>query len=107
MGPYASSTPTDTVPLQAADIIAYELSKDFENRIRRPNDRMRFGLRQILRMSNIPLPMIRLFDRRELLRLIVEAGFPCQVGVEELENTQEVSAMESMVRWMVERGDWK
>jgi hypothetical protein len=107
MGSYASSTPGDTIQLQAADIIAYELSKDFENRIRRPNDRMRFGLREILRMSRIPLPMIRFFDRRELLRLIVEASFPCRIGVEELESTQEVSAMESMISWMVARGDWK
>jgi hypothetical protein len=107
MGSYASRTPADTVQLQAADIIAYELSKDFENRIRRPNDRMRFGLREILRMSHIPLPMIRFFDRRELLRLIVEASFPCRIGVEELERTQELSAMESMIRWMVTRGDWK
>ena len=106
MGAYASSTPADTVQLQAADIVAYELSKDFENRLKRPNDKMRFGLRQILKMSNLPLPMIRFLDRRELLRIIQEGRFPCQAGVEELEDTQMSSAIEAMVTWMRERGEW-
>jgi hypothetical protein len=106
MGAYASSTPSETVQLQAADIFAYELCKEFENRINRPNDEMRFGLQQILKMSRIPIPMIRLLDRKELLRIVLENRWPCQVGVEELEGKQELSARQAMEKWMIERGHW-
>ena len=106
MGTYTSSTPTKTVQLQAADIFAYELCKEFENRIKRPDDEMRFGLQQILKMSRIRLPMIRLLDRRELLRIVLESRWPCQVGVEELGEKQELSAMQAMEKWMIDRGHW-
>lgn len=101
MGAYSSSTPKETKQLQAADILAYELSKEFENRIRRPDDQMRFGLREILRHRHAH--MIRLLDRKELLRIVKESNFPCQAGIEELSNNQMVSAAEQMNRWMAER----
>lgn len=103
---YASSTPTETCPLQAADLFAYELCHEFENRIKRPNDRMRWGLRQILRMYNIPSPEILMFDRKELLRRILESEFPDQTAVAEVGSTQELSAHESMMRWLIERGEF-
>jgi hypothetical protein len=37
MGSYASGTPGDFCPLQAADIFAYELSHEFESRVKRPD----------------------------------------------------------------------
>ncbi len=43
MGSYASSTPGEMLPLQAADLFAYELCHEFENRIKRPADKMRCG----------------------------------------------------------------
>jgi len=62
-------------------------------------------------MYSIPVPTIRLFDRKELLRVIREANFPDQTGVEELSSTQMRSAMEAMIHWLRERGefewDWK
>src|SRR5712692_3465043 len=75
MGSYASSTPAELCQLQAADLFAYELLKEFENRIKRPNDRMRYGLRQVIKMEKVPLPRIILLDRKELLRTVKEAGF--------------------------------
>jgi hypothetical protein len=80
MGSYASSTPRDLAPLQAADLFAYELSHEFENRVKRPGDDMRWGLRQIVGMYRIPIPQIILFDRKELLRRIKESGFEDQTG---------------------------
>ena len=106
MGSYASSTPRETLPLQAADLFAYELCHEFENRIKRPRDKMRWGLRQILRMYQIPSPQIILFDRKELLRRILESGWEDQTGVEEVSNAQMLSAQESMMRWLVERGEF-
>lgn len=103
LGSYASRLPGEVCPLQAADLFAYELCHEFENRIKRPDDSMRWGLRQILRMYYIPVPTIRLFDRKELLRVIREGNFPDQTGVEELSSTQMRSAMESMMRWLSER----
>ena len=104
MGSYASGSPVDCVQLQAADIFAYELTKEFENRIRRPSDDMRFALRKILTLVKSRLPFIRLFDRKELLRVIRENGWPDQAGVEELDVMENVSAMEHMWRWLNERG---
>jgi hypothetical protein len=106
MGSYAPSTPADMLPLQAADLFAYELCHEFENRIKRPNDKMRWGLRQILKLCRIPLPRIILFDRKELLRRILESRWPDQTGVEELSRDQALSAQASMIKWLVERGEF-
>jgi hypothetical protein len=105
MGSFASGTPTEMCPLQAADLFAYELCHEFENRIKRPHDKMRWGLRQILRMYRIPIPQIRLLDTKELLRVIHESQWPDQTGAEEINNHQMRSAQESMMRWLVERGE--
>ena len=106
MGSYASSTPSDLSPLQAADLFAYELSHEFENRVKRPKDDMRWGLRQIVGMYRIPSPQILFFDRKELLRRIKESEFPDQTGVKELDDNQEWSAQESMMKWLIERGQF-
>ena len=103
MGSYESSTPADASPLQAADLFAYELCHEFENRIKRPCDKMRWGLRQILRMCTIPIPQIILFDRKELLRRILESHWHDRTGVEEVSNSQMHSAQEAMMAWLVER----
>ena len=105
MGKYASGTPAELVQVQAADVVAYELAKEFENRINRPNDEMRYGLRQILRMVPI-FPKFQLLDRLELLRIVKENRFACQVGVDELEDNQMLSAMQAMLKWFVERGQF-
>lgn len=106
LGSYASSSPSEACPLQAADLFAYELSHEFENRIKRPNDRMRWGLRQILRMYTIASPQILLFDRKELLRRVKESSFPDPTGVEDLTKTQEQSARKARMRWLIERGEF-
>jgi hypothetical protein len=104
MGSYASATPADLNPLQAADIFAYELSREFENRVKRPNAEMRWPLQQIIGMYRIPSPQIILFDRKELLRRIKESHWPDQTGVEEVAANQMDSAQESMIKWLVDRG---
>jgi hypothetical protein len=58
-------------------------------------------------MYNIPMPTIRLFDRKELLRVIKEGNFPDQMGVDELSSTQLRSAMEAMMHWLGERGEFE
>jgi hypothetical protein len=104
LGSYGSSTPKELTPLQAADLFAYELCHEFENQIKRPQDGMRYPLRQILTMVNTPVPLIRLFDRSELLRLIKESGWPDQAGTEELLPEQMEQAAGKMTMWMYERG---
>jgi hypothetical protein len=107
MGSYASTTPGDALPLQAADIFAYELAKEFETLVEdKPGRKMRWGLQQILHMVAFPLhARIRLLDRIELLRLAKEGMLPCQTGTEEVSNTQIFSARDRLVRWMQERGN--
>jgi hypothetical protein len=106
MGSYASSTPAKMMPLQAADLFAYELCHEFENRIRRPNDKMRWALRQILKMYRTPIPQIILLDRKELLRRILESNWNDKTGIEELRQDQELSAQAAMMKWLVERGEF-
>jgi hypothetical protein len=108
MGAYASSTPRETVQLQSADIFAYELSKDFENQIQKPELSMRWGLKQILKMSGIPLPMVQLFRRKQLLNVIKLNGWPEKDGIEELSDleTEEMATLEERIRWTKERGKW-
>ncbi|HSY01391.1 MAG TPA: hypothetical protein VK819_04530 [Acidobacteriaceae bacterium] len=48
MGAYSSNLPQNLVFLQAADLFAYELTHEFENRVNRPQDPMRWGLAQML-----------------------------------------------------------
>lgn len=104
MGSYTSRTPGAKAPLQAADLFAYELCHEFENRVKRPNDKMRWGLRQILRMCAIGKSQIILFDRKELLRRIPESGWEDQTGVQEISASQMQSAQEAMTAWLVTRG---
>lgn len=107
MASYKSASPSDVSPLQAADIFAYELSHEFENRIKRPAAEMRWGLRQIVAMYRIPSPQILFFDRKELLRRIKESRWPDQTGVQEVASNQEQSAQESMMKWLIERGHFE
>lgn len=106
MDSYSSSTPDLLFPLQAADLLAYELSHEFENRVRRPDSPMRWPLRQIMGMYRIPSPRMTLFDRKELLRIIKESNWPDQTGVDELGRYNSKSAQESMMEWMVKRGQF-
>ncbi len=48
MGSYSFALAADLNFLQAADLFAYELTHEFENRVHRPNDTMRWGLAQLL-----------------------------------------------------------
>ena len=101
---FSAASPEHHAELQAADLLAYELVHEFENRIARPNDDMRHGLRQILGMQAIPAPNIDLLDRKELLYLVKRSGFPDQTGVEEVDEMVSLSAKQAMVKWMQERG---
>jgi len=47
-----------------------------------------------------------LFDRKELLRIIKESNWPDQTGVDELGRYNSKSAQESMMEWMVKRGQF-
>jgi hypothetical protein len=46
----------DLVPLQAADIIAYELNREFGRQLYKPTEKPRYGYGQILRMGEKTLP---------------------------------------------------
>ena len=105
MDTYDTGSPRDLPQLQAADLFAYELSKDFENALKKPDSEMRWALRQVLKLAkHQALPFITLYDRPELLRIIKESGWPHQDGVEELDDLQEISAMARMAKWFRQRG---
>ncbi len=70
MGSYAFSNAREVVPLQAADIVAYELFQEFDNRLKRPHLKRRWPFKQFLSMR--PVPLFRYFDRKELLQVVEE-----------------------------------
>lgn len=109
MGSYTSSTPEDHCELQAADVFAYELSHDFERMIKASQCGMRWGLRRILGMYDIPLPQIRFLDRRALLRFVRGTPFIDQTGVQELgaEMDEMVREQAFVTRWLIERGKYE
>ncbi|MGC2742831.1 MAG: hypothetical protein WA672_06565 [Candidatus Angelobacter sp.] len=110
MRSYACGTPLELPQLQAADLLAYELTRDFESIRKRPNLGMRWPLKQILRMCKIPKPQIMFFDRKELFRVIrgnsCNAKFSDQTGIEEIDDTQVATAQDFMAKWLTERGEY-
>lgn len=82
MGGYGSSTPQESIPLQAADMLAWELTKEFETiQIFPPPREMRLSLRELLRAGG-DRPLIRLYGLLELMTTIRNSGFPDQTGTE-------------------------
>jgi hypothetical protein len=74
MGSYASAIPDELNFLQAADLFAYELTHEFENRVHRPNDPMRWGLAQLLPGSWKDF-LHKFYGVPQLLELMSESGF--------------------------------
>lgn len=75
MGSYSSDSPTNICPLQAADLFAYELTKEFENLLSRPDDGMRWALKQILgqKIKRGGYPLLQFFDGHEMARIFAES----------------------------------
>ena len=74
MGSYTSDSPSNLTFLQAADLFAYELTHEFENRVNRPNDAMRWGLAQLLPGSWQDF-LHKFYSVPQLLELLIESGF--------------------------------
>lgn len=58
------------VPLQAADLVAYEFYKECERRRDRPNDDQRPGYKTLIKMCNrlgLPQPLIKFQEKRDLV----------------------------------------
>ena len=74
MGSYTSDSPNNLTFLQAADLFSYELTHEFENRIHRPKDEMRWGLAQLLpgTWRNF---LHKFYGVPQLLELLIESGF--------------------------------
>lgn len=96
-------------PLHAADILAYELARDFESIERRPHLSMRWPLKQLVRMFKIPKPMFMFFDRAELLRVVRDNKDHCpdQTGVLELTENADEIAITKMIDWLNVRGEYE
>ncbi len=63
----------EIVPLQAADIIAYEMHKEFERQLYRSSAKPRYGYQKIVKMSNRAghnSPLFRFFTKTDLATYI-------------------------------------
>jgi hypothetical protein len=74
MGSYSSALADDLNFLQAADLFAYELTHEFENRVTRPEEPMRWGLAQLLPGSWRDF-LHKFYGVPQLLDLLIESGF--------------------------------
>lgn len=74
MGSYTSGSPSDLTFLQAADLFTYELTHEFENRVNRPTDAMRWGLAQLLPGTWRDF-LHKFYGVPQLLNLLIESGF--------------------------------
>lgn len=73
MGSYSSGEPEQLSFLQAADLFSYELIHDFENRLNRPNDPMRWGLSTLL-PGNWRNLLFKVYGFPQLLELLLEGN---------------------------------
>lgn len=71
MGGYSSDTPKNMLPLQAADLFAYEITHEFENQLKRPHLGMRWPLKQILSKTK-EQPLIKLFTLAVMVETLIE-----------------------------------
>jgi hypothetical protein len=73
MGAYSSNLAQNLAFLQAADLFAYELTHEFENRVNRPQDPMRWGLAQMLPGSWRDF-LHKFYGVPQLLQMLTESG---------------------------------
>jgi hypothetical protein len=85
LGAYSVSTPQESIPLQVADILAWELMKEFETVTNCPERDMRRSLEELLKAGG-ERPFVRFLDRIGLLRLARDSGFPDQTGTNEVDD---------------------
>jgi hypothetical protein len=71
MGSYSSALAEDLNFLQATDLFAYELTHEFENRINRPDDKMRWALAQMLPGTSRDF-LHKLYGVPQLLEVMIE-----------------------------------
>jgi hypothetical protein len=73
MGTYASAFPREMLPLQAADLFAYELTREFEEWAKPSPKTMRKALKSIIRSQKGNL-LIKLYDRSAMLDMLWNSG---------------------------------
>jgi hypothetical protein len=73
MGAYSCAVPRNVLPLQAADLFAYEITHEFESWIKRPDRKMRWPLKQILGNAKGQL-LIKLFTLPVMIQSLAESG---------------------------------
>ena len=110
MGSYASNTPAELIPLQAADLFSYELCHEFEIYMgdrKQPIRKMRIPLKRILQsLTNDGLEILH-FDRLELLRHLMEGKHRDRTGFDEVPANQMERQMERLRGWLWSRAEIK
>ncbi len=74
IGAFSMDDGVRLLPLQAADFIAYETTKYCENLVNRPQDKMRWGMQQIVNMSlkHQGFVWLDFYGRSRLLEVAIE-----------------------------------
>ncbi len=95
MGTYESGEPATMIPLQAADILAYEITKEYENLITSKRA-IRRSYQELMRTGG-HRPLVKFLHRLALLNVLKESGFPDEEGFEEIDenNVEQIFALHS------------
>lgn len=73
MREYSCARPENELPLQAADLFAYEITHEFETWIKRPDCKMRWPLKQVLKNAKGQL-VIKVFTFPVMIQCLAESG---------------------------------
>ena len=73
MGTYSSALAKDVCGLQAADLLAYELTREFENSLQRPELAMRKSLKRLL-AKDYRQGLFKFFSFETLLETLMDSG---------------------------------
>jgi hypothetical protein len=83
MGTYGSGEPDKVIFLQAADILSYEMTKEYENLLQSQRP-IRKSFQELMRVGG-RRPLMKYLDRLHLLNILKESEFPDSEGFDEID----------------------
>jgi hypothetical protein len=90
----------DVCALQAADLFAYEITHEFENRLKRPHFDMRWGLRKLLSKEENQA-LIKFIDSQEMLEILMNSNL-----IDECQEVRLASSITQLERKMDMSDRW-
>jgi hypothetical protein len=88
MGMYSSGEMKDSVPLQIADVIAWEMTKEYESIVGSPVRRIRKSYERLMENGG-SRPLVKYLGKLQLLSTLKESGCPYLEGLEDFDSDED------------------